>query len=119
MEGLWRGLNLAYIQRLTPLIVEGDSQIIINMISNTQQGKEVQNVSNSWRLATRLETLQTWLRNHNAISFKHIRREGNKLADFLANLGVVKGEEFFEGSLQGFASDSEINTFKNILTNDM
>eukprot|EP00253_Pinus_taeda_P003713 PITA_03713 len=68
LEGLWRGLNLAYIQRLTPLIVEGDSQIIIDMITKIQQGKEVQNVSNSWRLATRLETLQAWLRNHNAIS---------------------------------------------------
>eukprot|EP00253_Pinus_taeda_P027174 PITA_27174 len=119
LEGLWRGLKIAQGQRLTPLIVEGDSQIIINMVSKIQQGKDVQKVSSSWRLATRLEILQKWLRSNKAISFKHIRREGNKLADFLANLGVDRGEEFFEGSLQGTASDSETNTFKNILSSHM
>lgn len=78
-----------------PLIVEGDSQIIINMASNLMQGSPVYKVSSIWRMATRLELLKQWLTNHQAISFKHIRREGNKLADFLANLGVDSGREFF------------------------
>jgi len=119
LEGLWRGLNIAQAQRYSPLIVEGDSQIIINMVSKIQQGSDVQKVSSNWRMVTRLELLQQWLRNNKAISFKHIRREGNKLADFLANLGVDRGKEFFEGPLQGIASETELSTFQAILTSDM
>jgi len=89
------------------------------MVSKIQQGKDVQKVSSSWRLATRLEKFQQWLRSNNVISFKHIRREGNKLADFLANLGINRGEEFFAGSWQETASESETNTFKNIISSDM
>lgn len=95
LEGIWRGLNLVQERGFFPLIVEGDSQIIINMASNLMQGSPVYKVSSIWRMATRLELLKQWLTNHQAISFKHIRREGNKLADFLANLGVDSGREFF------------------------
>eukprot|EP00253_Pinus_taeda_P004733 PITA_04733 len=99
LEGRWRGLNIAQTQRYTPLIVEGDSQIIINMASKIQQGSEIQKVSRSWRMVTRLELLQQWLRDNKTISFKHIRREANKLSDFLANLGVDRGKDYFKGSL--------------------
>eukprot|EP00253_Pinus_taeda_P029276 PITA_29276 len=40
LEGLWRGLNIAQKEGHTPLIVEGDSQIIINMATKIQQGTE-------------------------------------------------------------------------------
>lgn len=119
LEGLWRGLNLAQKQGLLPLIVEGDSQIIINMASKLQQGSPVHKVSSSWRMATRLERLQQWIGHNQAISFKHIRREGNKLADFLANLGVDIGKDFFEGSLPCIASENQLSTFHSILTRDM
>lgn len=36
LEGLWRGLTIAQAQRYTPIIVEGDSQIIINMVLKIQ-----------------------------------------------------------------------------------
>eukprot|EP00253_Pinus_taeda_P009198 PITA_09198 len=57
LEGLWRGLQIAQQQRYIPLIVEGDSQIIINMATKIQQGTDAQKVSRSWRMATRLESL--------------------------------------------------------------
>lgn len=119
LEGLWRGLKIAQKQRYTPLIVEGDSQIIINMASKIQQGSETQKVSRSWRMVSRLELLQLLLRDNKAISLKHIGREGNKLADFLANLGVDRGKEHFEGSLQGISLETEWSTFQEILNHDM
>jgi len=70
-------------------------------------------------MATRLEMLKQWLTNHQAITFKHIRREGNKLADFLANLGVDSGKEFFEGSISSIVSGNQLSNFKTIVTNDM
>lgn len=118
LEGLWRGLNMAQQEGLTPLIVEGDSQIIINMATKIQQGTEAQKVSRCWRMVTRLELLQSWLRDNKAITFNHIRREGNKLADFMANLGVDRGRDHFEGLLQGNVSETECSTYQEILRND-
>eukprot|EP00253_Pinus_taeda_P008595 PITA_08595 len=118
LEGLWKGLNITQKEGFSPLIVEGDSQILINMVTKIQQGTEAQKVSRSWRMVTRLELLQSWLRDNRAITFNHIRREGNKLADFLANLGVDKGKDHFEGLLQGNVSETEWSTFQEILRKD-
>eukprot|EP00253_Pinus_taeda_P007787 PITA_07787 len=107
LEGLWQGLQIAQLQSFFPLIVEGDSQILINMAIKIQQGSPAQKVSKSWRLATRLESLQTWLQNNQATTFKHTRREGNKVADFLANLGVKQCKEHQEGTPQVITSASE------------
>eukprot|EP00253_Pinus_taeda_P034194 PITA_34194 len=119
LEGLWGGLNLAQEQGFFPLIAEGDSQIIITMASKLLQGSPVHKVSSSWRLAPRLDLLNQWFSLHQAISFKYIRREGNKLADFLANLGVDSGKYFFEGSLSSIVSESHLSTFCDIVNNDM
>lgn len=110
---------MAQEKGLFPLIVEGDSQIITNIALKLMQGSPVYKVSSSWRMATRLEMLKQWLTNHQAITFKHIRREGNKLADFLANLGVDSGKEFFEGSISSIVSGNQLSNFKTIVTNDM
>ena len=104
---------------LFPLIMEGDSQIIINMSSKLMQGSPVHKISSSWRLANRLELLKNWLTNHPAISFKHIRREGNKLADFIANLGVEWGREFYEGPISDMVSENQLSTFRSIVVTDM
>lgn len=56
---------------------------------------------------------------HRAISFKHTRREGNKLADFLANMGVDCGLEFFVGSLSSISSEGQLSNYHIIVKNDM
>ena len=70
-------------------------------------------------MVTRLELLQLWLRDNKAVTFNHIRREGNKLADFLANLGAERGKDHFEGSLQGNVPGNEWSTFQKISKNDV
>eukprot|EP00253_Pinus_taeda_P008458 PITA_08458 len=118
LEGLWRGLFMAQREGLLPLIVEGDSQLLINMAIKIQQGTEAQKVSRSWRMVSRLELLQSWLKDNKAITFNHIRREGNKLADFMANVGVDRGKDHFEGLPQGNISETEWSTYQEILKND-
>ena len=70
-------------------------------------------------MAQRLELIDKWLSQHKAVSFKHTRREGNKLADFLANIGVESGVDFFAGSLSSIASEDQLSNFHNIVKNDM
>jgi len=47
LEGLWKGLLLAQSKNFFPLIIEGDSQIIINMISRILQGSPSSKISNN------------------------------------------------------------------------
>eukprot|EP00253_Pinus_taeda_P034383 PITA_34383 len=119
LEGLWQGLNIAQKDNFFPLIVEGDSQILINMAIKIQQGTEAQKISTSWRMVARLELLQSWIRDNKAATFNHIRREGNKLADFLANIGAERGKNHFEGSLQGIVPRNAWYTFQEISKKDV
>lgn len=70
-------------------------------------------------METRLEGLQNWLQENRAISFKHIKREGNTLAYFLANLGVENGKDFFAGSLQETVTKDQFSNFIAFLNKDM
>jgi len=108
LEGLWQGLTLAHDRGFFPLIIEGDSQIIINMVIKIMQGIPPQKVSNSWRMAQRRELIDNWISQHGAISFKNIHREGNKLADFLTNMGVECGLELLVGSISNIASENQL-----------
>lgn len=50
LEGLWQGLLLAQSHGLFPLIIEGYSQILINMVNQILQGTPSHKVDSSWRL---------------------------------------------------------------------
>lgn len=76
---LLQGLTLANRYRLTPLIVEGDSEIIIRMIRKLQMGAQVHRVTPSWRLSAILNDLQNQLCNRSGITFQAVRRKANKL----------------------------------------
>ena len=99
MEGLWQGLNLTHLYNLSPIIVEGDSQILINIANQLLHGTRSEKVATSWRMASRLYNLSRWLDNNQAISFVHTKREGNKIVDLLANLGVDSTDSLIHGPL--------------------
>lgn len=83
------------------------------------QGALIHKVSNSWRMAQRLELIGQWLSQYPAISFKHTMREGNKLADFLANIGVEMGVDLYASSLSSIATVDQLTEFQNIVKDDM
>lgn len=118
LEGLWRGLKLAHERDLFPLIIEGDSQIIIRMIIKLQHGSPIHKVSNSWRMAQRLELINHWLSQHQVITFKHTRREGNKLADLLANIGVDAKNGYFEGNITSLVPRDQMAKVQEIVTQE-
>ena len=62
--------------------------MITLLASKLQNGSQSTKVSSSWHLESRIVALRTCLINGNAIYFTHVRRNGNKVADNLANLGV-------------------------------
>lgn len=100
LEGLWQGLNLVQQHSYFPLIIEGDSQILINMVQQIIQGTPVNKISCSLRLATRLQHIEKLLATNKAITFKNFKRNGNKVADLLANLRVVSDRTLYTGLLK-------------------
>jgi hypothetical protein len=80
--------NLATDHNFTQLIVEGDSQIIINLLSRLLNGADPERISPSWRLSHGLKTITDLLQPNQAVIPAHIRRSANQVADELANLGV-------------------------------
>ena len=113
LEGLWQGLLLSRHYGFHPLEVEGDSQILIAMENQLLNGTRAHKTANSWRLEARLEAIEHWLHTNRAIIFQHVKREGNKVADLLANIGVNQDQALISGSLdiiQNHAHKQECNS---------
>ena len=68
--------------------MEGDSQIIINIAHKLQEGSLMSQISKNWRWESRLQTLRRILSGEEAFLLTHVKREGNRVADSLANAGV-------------------------------
>ena len=107
LEGLWQGMQLAQLHNFFPIEIEGDSQILINMISKILLGSPPSRVADSWRLMARLELIAEWLQEYRAIYLKHTRIFGNKVADLLANKGVISAQTLFAGPLSSL-NDSKL-----------
>ena len=88
LEGLINGLIWAKKTGKLSLVVEGDSQIIINTARKLQAGSLMSQVSKNWRWESRLSILRQILTGEEALLLTHIKREGNRVVDAMANSGV-------------------------------
>ena len=80
LEALEKGLRLCYKLRIHKIHIEGDSQIVLNAV----RLKKTPN----WVLNSKLQEVLILLEHFEEINISHIYREGNSLADELANKGA-------------------------------
>ncbi|GLJ28797.1 hypothetical protein SUGI_0567730 [Cryptomeria japonica] len=80
LKALERGLKLCIRKDISHIAIEGDSQLVINVVQKA-------GVSN-WRLKQRLMVVLDKLKNLSDFSITHTYREGNMVADWLANEGI-------------------------------
>ena len=85
VEDLLHGIHMVNQYKWTPLIAEGDSKVVLHMERKIHHGNSSTKVASSWRLEGRLENLVEFMHPRLALSFNHVKRNGNKLA---ANLGT-------------------------------
>ena len=93
IKALLVGLDMIQTHGWRPTILEGDSQVILQMAEKLLKGKQVHKVADNWRLIHNLDLLQTKLLNLSDVKIHHVKRKTNSLADLLANHGVEKGQE--------------------------
>lgn len=108
LEGLINGLIWAKQTRKIPLVVEGDSQIIINMARKLQTGSLMTQVSKNWRWESRLSTLRQILVGEESLLLTHVKREGNTVADAMANSGVQSEFSFHAESKEDEGKSQQI-----------
>lgn len=72
------GLRLAIDNKISHLIVEGDSQLVINQVNGVYK-------VNAPKLIQYYNVVKTCIKSFEYIEFRHIKREYNKDADRLAN----------------------------------
>lgn len=119
LEGLWQGLHFAQLNGFFLLIIEGDSYILINMVNQILQGTPSYKVGSSWRLDERLEKIGQWLSTHRVVTLKHIRRDGNKVANFLANIGLYSGKTLHVGTLNYIATTPRLQEYNDLVQNEI
>ena len=79
----------------------------------------VKKISPSWCLVYRLERLRVLLHAHPTISFYHVRREANKVADWLANVGMECGVGFRCDRLVGNEEEEWAHQCSHLDTRDL
>jgi len=88
LTSLLRGLQIAIQHQDHRLIIEGDSQVIIQLISKILNGKPPRRISPSWRLSGLLEDFGEFIHPNLTLIPSHIKRNANKVVDYLTNSGI-------------------------------
>jgi len=87
---LWaihQGLRISIRNGYKNLEIEGDSQIVIEIMKKLNNGKSWERITNSWRTARIVQEIAELIKRMDYKSFNHVRRNGNRAADLLANWG--------------------------------
>lgn len=70
------------------VIIETDSELVINSVKRINVGAAPEKISGHWWLLQVYKRIQAHLRMLRTLRLVHVRREANKVADWLANDGV-------------------------------
>jgi len=65
--------------------IEVDSELVINSVKRINVGVALEKISKHWRLLQVYQIIQTHLRMLRTLRLVHVRREANKVANWLAN----------------------------------
>jgi ribonuclease HI len=93
LTSLVRGLQDVVQHQYHRLVIEGDSQIIIQLISKILHGELPRRISPSWRLSGLLEDFRDLIHPNLILIPSHVKRDANKVADHLENTGIDSKSE--------------------------
>ena len=80
-----QGLRIAIRLGYKNVEVEGDSSLVINTVRKLNNGTSWDKLSQSWRTTRLIQEIGDLIHKFNYLIIRHVRTEGNKAANFLAN----------------------------------
>ena len=88
LKGLLAGLTRTRNHGWLPIILEGDSKLILQMVSKIHHGKPAHKVVDNWKMINTLEQISEIIYEHLEVQTHHVRRNVNKLVGILADQGI-------------------------------
>jgi hypothetical protein len=88
--GAHKRVTISHKHNFNKLIVEGDSQVILNLFQKVLNSVDPEKISPCWRLSHGLRKIATLLRPSQAFIPSHVRRKENQIVDELANIGIER-----------------------------
>lgn len=101
------------------LIIEGDSTIIISMCQHIIHDTHPAKMTHSWKLLAFLEELPTLLARALTTLTYHVRRDANKVADYLENHRVENPNTDINDAWNNHITATLCNTCANLSLQDM
>ena len=118
---LWavhQGLRIAVRNRYMNLDIEGDSQVTIGMLCKLKDGKSWEKVAKSWRTVGIIQDIVDLLSRIEYKIINHVRCNGNRVADLLANWWSKEPVRRLDRSWSSLEADQSWGELKNIITQD-
>ena len=112
------GIDMAIQQGWIPIILEGDSRIILQMATKLLHGKLVSKVADNWKMDHTLEQVRGLVRAHSKVQIHHVKRKQNNLADLLANYGVRHKQEFQQQRWEDVMEESLQRNYQRVMERD-
>ena len=78
-QGLLLAIRLGYKM----LVIEGDSQLVMNTLKKLNQGTKWGKLSQRWHTSSHVQGLEDTNKKFDYIIITHVRREGIRAADLL------------------------------------
>ena len=113
-----QGIQLVVRNDWLPAIMEGDSRILIHMAQKLANGKSAEKVESNWRLARRMEDLRALILGFSVLSFQHVKREANRVADLMANVGVADVRDIRWGRLEDLEGEQWLPRCRQLADHD-
>jgi ribonuclease HI len=88
------------------------------MLRKLKNGQRWDKVAKSWRTAAIIKDIEEMLNKIEYKTIKHVRRDGNKAADFLANWGSKEAGSKLDRSWSSLERDHSWEGLKTILNLD-
>ena len=118
---LWavhQGLRIAIRNGYRNLEIEGDSQMKIEILKKLNNGKNWEQVTNSWRTAGIIQEIAKLLKGVEYKIFNDVKRNGNRAVDFLANWGCKGRDGKFNSQWRTVHPSGESEELANIINDD-
>jgi ribonuclease HI len=119
LHALEEGFRISSTQGISKIIMEGDSQVIINFLNHMQYISPISKISNSWRMESILKEIQQTLHLISVIIHSHIYHSTNKMTDWLENETLETSKDEWDGPWIPLEDDGFSSTCSSIPMKDL
>lgn len=118
LMAVYQGIRIAIRNGYTKLEIEGDLQLVVEMLRKLNNGKDWEQVAKSWRTTGLIQDLEDIMEHIDYKIINHVRRDGKIEAKFLANWGCNEQDGKVDSIWPTLMNKPRWETLNSIITQD-